>query len=298
MEIKKMNSFLHALLMALAFGEFSGHMKNSRAQIIGGVQAEATDFPYHALVMRVERIEGTPNFHLCSGTIYSKFKIITAAHCVNYEDKMLIRVGSKNISSGGETREILPQNRVIHFKYNESTMKYDIAVLLVSEALPIGTATIDKIDLVEKNYEYVDNTMLTVAGFGGTEYTEDIEKIKYSDTLQYLDVPVANFKKCQTRYAVKRRSQFRVTDKHFCAGYYDNKRCFFYGDSGGPIVDRARNKQVGIVSSSLPNLPGVFVKLSDPEFQDWIEKLNFKTAKKLFKEIQIASSSTQKPRWK
>lgn len=206
-----------------------------QAQIIGGQPASILNFPYHVEVLRKKVINGRiEHIQWCGGSIVADWKIITAAHCVNHNDEIMVRAGSANANSVAITRTIHQHLKIIHPNFNLSTAENDVALLLLDDPLPINKKNIDTINLPEKRHELKDGTMLTVSGFGGTEYTKDSRNVKFSKSLQYLEIPVVEFDKCSKEYAIRTNGKLTVTDAMFCAGYYnDNKKCTFNGDSGG-----------------------------------------------------------------
>lgn len=200
-----------------------------QAQILGGSIAAIKDFPYYVKVtMEIMNEKKNRTFH-CGGSIVSKWSIVTAAHCVESNGKVIVRAGSAKSTDRGETREIHKEDIIIHPNYSSTSAEDDVAVLLLKEPLPINGANIGRIKLAKKGHELKEDKMLTVSGFGATDRTNP----KYSDNLQYIELPVVNFEKCREMYLERAHEDFEITDKHFCAGYFYEMKAAFKGDSGG-----------------------------------------------------------------
>lgn len=200
------------------------------AQIIGGLPTSINKFPYYVTVsVKGIKIGNELKSNTCGGSIVSEWNILTAAHCVNFDDgEVEVFAGTAKPNDRRETRSIHRENIVKHPGFNPFTMEHDLAVLLMAEPLPINKKTIDIVNLPKKGHKLEDGKMLTVCGVG---FTGD-QFNRFKDHLHCISIPTQNFEKCQMHYA-GRNQNFRVTDYMFCAGFYDDAVCISHGDSGG-----------------------------------------------------------------
>ncbi|KAI7815152.1 Serine protease [Rhyzopertha dominica] len=103
---------------------FIGNFTTPGSRIVGGTRARIEDFPYQ-LSLQVR------GHHICGASVLTSYAAITAAHCVQgaHASQLNVYAGSASLNYGGITRNV--RTYVIHHKYNNFTMDYDIAVLKV-----------------------------------------------------------------------------------------------------------------------------------------------------------------------
>ncbi|XP_034125738.1 trypsin alpha-like [Drosophila guanche] len=122
----------HKILIKTSFAATllsGGRVPHLEELIIGGQDTPIENDPWLVALL----VNGE---HICSGTIYTKDFIITAAHCVSTinPEQLQVRAGSSNRSQGGTI------SNVAAIKYYTgsprfSLVKSDIAVLRLSEPL-------------------------------------------------------------------------------------------------------------------------------------------------------------------
>lgn len=230
---------------------------NTENRIVGGVNAKIEDFPYQVSILLNKR-------HICGGSIFHPYFILTAAHCVDeYPARFyVIRAGSNYSNAGGE---IVPVCSIqIHRNFDKNTLDYDIAILRLCSQL-IFRPTILPIALPYYGEPIPDNLKAVATGWGLTQ-----ENGKLSTVLQKVFIPTISTKSCSMLY---RKYHEEITNRMFCAGYLQGGKDACQGDSGGPL--RVKGKLMGIVSwgfgCAQPDHPGIYTSV--PTLRKWIKKV-------------------------
>ena len=237
-------------------------------RIIGGTQAPAGAWPSQAALLFHDE---PSNYYgqYCGGTVLSATWILTAAHCLFFDDngdafplvpsEVDVLTGTQNLSSGG-TRVRASQFKVAP-GFDWTTLEHDVA--LVRLAKPVRAPGQPLIGKARPS-----RPAPTSSRPGGGR-PPSIPST-YPERLRQVHVPAIADGPCETAYDGE-----MFIDSMFCAGDLDDggiDSCF--GDSGGPILRLVDERwvQVGIVSwgdrCALPGKPGVYSRLS--RFANWL----------------------------
>ncbi|XP_051778724.1 ovochymase-2 isoform X1 [Erpetoichthys calabaricus] len=258
-------------------------------RIAGGEEAIPTFWPWQVSLRVVHE-------HLCGGAIIGPKWIITAAHCVynrkDYVKLMAVVAGDHDILNEDASEQKRSVKKVIiHPRYNDSTLDYDLALLLLEDALQYNK-NVRPVCLPHANWTLEPGKICTVTGWGSA--TTDG---KMNEKLQQLNVPILSPESCATYYP-------EVTDRMFCAGFtLQEGKDTCTGDSGGPLVCQSQEKRYflcGITSwgAGCGNSPKPGVYTFVLHFTEWIHKQMTSHCDRDDTGILLQSTSTQLPSWR
>ncbi|XP_055612554.1 chymotrypsin-2-like [Uranotaenia lowii] len=222
----------------------------SNHKVVGGHDANPGEAPFQISLFLGDRFQ-------CGGSIINKHWILTAAHCIEYEDesRMSILAGTNSLSNG-DGRRYQVDRHVAHPKYDSPWKHNDIGLIRLKEALEFG----ELVEPIEINREAIpEGSPVKLSGWGLT----DSQAADVPDALQILDLLVSSEGECTVAHEV-------IFEGHICTfTKFGEGACF--GDSGGPLT--FEGKLAGIVSFGAPcaiGYPDVFTRVSF--YQDWIEE--------------------------
>jgi trypsin len=232
-------------------------IKPPKRRIVGG---EKTDIKHHPWQVALQ----TGGVFSCGGSIIAERWVLTAAHCFLASKRSAdwrAKAGATNYAMG-DRPWIQVERIVVHPKFDEATLKNDIALLKLksktsgrvipragaSTAVPVGQD-------------------LEVTGWGTLAYGGEQPKILQKVTVPHIDTAVCN---------APEANNGKILTGMMCAGYPKGGKDACRGDSGGPLVMRTPEGAVlvGVVSwgeeCALASKYGVYTRVSD--YSDWIDK--------------------------
>ena len=232
-------TFPALVVLCPARGQEQGQSQAER--IVGGTPVPFGTYPYYGL---------SPPGNLCGCSLIHPNVAVSAGHCQNLFPGLSIYLGGilPDRSDAKEVVEILEER--VHPLYNRFILDYDILVLRLSRPVTSLTPLAWNADPALP----VDGDVLTVMGFGLTEYAGP-----RADELLQVEVPAVEQSMCEAVYD-------DITENMLCAGGELNEDSCT-GDSGSPLIDE-NGIMVGIVSTGpsggcgLEGLPGIYARAS------------------------------------
>ncbi|XP_029343478.1 serine proteinase stubble isoform X2 [Acyrthosiphon pisum] len=232
-------------------GMSCGEVKMVVPLVTSGQSTKRGQWPWHVALYLIEGIN--LSYH-CGGSLVSKNKVITAAHCVTQKLNDAVFNSTKLVVYLGKYHQLqysdelgVQIKQVIRIKvyptYNSSSYFGDIAMLTLSSDAEF-TNYVTPVCLWEERSDDLDDIVEkegTVVGWGFDENNTPTEELKMAK------MPVVSQQTCLWSYP-QFYSEF-TSDKTFCAGFR-NGTSVCNGDSGGGMVF-ARNHRWylrGIVS--------------------------------------------------
>ncbi|XP_027464052.1 coagulation factor IX isoform X3 [Zalophus californianus] len=207
---------------------------NDLTRIVGGKDAKPGQFPWQVLLNgKVDAF--------CGGSIINEKWVVTAAHCIEPDDKITVVAGEYNT----EVREPTEQKRnvirtILHHSYN---------------------ATINK--------EYTNIFLKFGSGYV-SGWGRVFNRGRSASILQYLKVPLVDRATCL------RSTKFTIYNNMFCAGFHEGGKDSCQGDSGGPHITEVEGISflTGIISwgeeCAMKGKYGIYTKVS--RYVNWIKE--------------------------
>lgn len=240
-------------------------------QIVGGVAAVPGEWPWQVQIGYFDDLESFP--HICGGAILDHFWIVTAAHCIQQQHKLLAAT-NLNVTVGEHHRDLvegreqnIPVDKIfIHENFNFSLLKNDIALIRLKEPI-LFNAYVSPICLT--NTDFPTNTSCYVTGWG-----QPGSLASSVDILQETTIPLMDHNVCKTHF----RNINPVTTDMRCAGRLGQSQGSCKGDSGGPLTCERDGRWflLGITSWSENGCmdqgdPGVFANVL--YFRNWMDEI-------------------------
>jgi len=252
------------------------------ARIVGGEQAPLGENPWQISL----HFRGG---FMCGGAILAPRWIVTAAHCVVYDDgdidrprDITILAGSVDIQNYGTSTGQTVRARNIYkmkkYKGSSTLWRFDIALIKLVRALDFSTiggvqaaGPIQMASPEESALFAANQQSCRASGFGRTSEGGPVSRYLLKASLTVVDDQT-----CQDK--MDRFVDGTVYPETICAGDLDGNRGICSGDSGGPLVCVTASGELrltGLTSSSygcaLEDAYNYFVEVS--VFKESIEKL-------------------------
>lgn len=194
------------------------------AKIIGGNVADSNAWPWMTGLIFKNRASSFQGQY-CGGSLISKQWVLTAAHCVQEQNKTTIDVVINQPNLTINTGERLAIERIIlHPLFNDITLDNDIALIKLnrpSRVTPIG--------LLSSNSTQ-DNAQQPAIALGWGTTSTDAESVKkFPKQLRQIELPIVNNSTCAFNLT-------GITNNVLCAGFYSEIKDTCQGDSGGPLI--------------------------------------------------------------
>lgn len=245
--MKKVFVLLLALFASIALGQ-------PNPTIVGGEEAVVGEFPFMVSLQNPQN-----GRHFCGGSLIASNWVLTAAHCVNDDDPVQVKVGLHNLKDTQGVETFGVKRKVIHPEYNQVRYDADYALLELD-----GESKFKPIQIQKSEVDFEASFLVTTSGWGVLRDGG----MSVSQKLMKVSLPLVPQKVCEASYPSK------LTDRMMCAGLAEGGKDSCQGDSGGPLFYKSRGKLllIGVVSwgegCARPKKYGIYSRLSKEI--DWI----------------------------
>lgn len=234
-----------------------------QGRVINGKDAAKGEAPY------IVSIRGTS--HFCGGSIIDKHWILTAGHCLIYQNYQVVAgLHKRSNESDVQIRTVSGRDyQFVHEDFSGDVGPHDIGLIYFEKPFDLnalardGSAPVAKINLPSGKYEQTGRGKLYGWGRDNSNLL--------TDTLQTLDVDIIDYKECKD--ALPKSAP--LDPKNICSYTAGKTDGVCLGDSGGPLIRNtpAGAEIVGIVSwgyapCATMKYPSVYTRVS--AYKAWI----------------------------
>ncbi len=251
--------------------------RGSYDKIVGGDNVDIHDYPWQ-VSMQLRPPHGVQ--HFCGGTILSEDWILTASHCLVFDDgsggdlflepfHIRVRAGFTHMQNPSQGSHYNVAEIIMHPDYstNPNDYRFDIALVRLADPIDLTLDTKARVNIVtmsDADHGLTDpGTLARVSGWGAL-YSGGPSP----NNLQAVEVPIVDVS--DTSYPPG-----SITADMILAGAPGKDSC--QGDSGGPLVVEDGNnwyKVAGVVSFGVgcgsPGYPGAYARVS--YFENWLSE--------------------------
>ncbi len=224
----------------------------------------------------------------CGASFLGDKWVLTASHCVDgvSPDQLKVNVGEYDISNGAEKAKAI-KRIYMHADYQlDVELNNDIALIELVES--VNNPSITLVDLAATKQFAMDNSTVTVAGWGGRQgyAADDGPTSDFPGILHQVHLQLSTNSECKSILAQSSTNTFEgtftansvgITDAMICAFIPGGGKGSCQGDSGGPLMINTNEgwQQIGIVSWGIgcaaDGFPGVYTRTA--LFNDWVNEI-------------------------
>mmetsp|Transcript_70488 Transcript_70488/g.63292 ORF Transcript_70488/g.63292 Transcript_70488/m.63292 type:complete len:276 (-) Transcript_70488:63-890(-) len=252
--------------------------QSSKLKIVGGTPVKADQYPFIAY-FHAQNWLSSSQYQVaeCTGSILRKAKpavILTAAHCIHdiehpsrqvtYDESYVLLHADTSDDPNGIKKQVSSIKVHPDYAWNHHP---DVALVFINEDLTPYTqlSTV----FFNENFDWKPSECcstgddLTVIGYG-----KDCDGCPATPTLEAVDIDYLTRSECNTWYS----NEGGIFTDEICTDSVGRAVC--HGDSGGPLIRKNTNEQVGLVShgssKGCDGKPDVYTDIGDPDVYKWI----------------------------
>ncbi|XP_059151147.1 fibrinolytic enzyme, isozyme C-like [Physella acuta] len=266
------STVLLSCLLATAFGDqIEEELKERSTRIVNGNEASTGAYPYQ-VSFQVEYLGHW--YHICGGTIVTRNKIVTAAHCAVAYPQFPWRVELGTVVINDVTNPNRQAIDVASYEIHEGytpldNLPNDIAILTLASKARI-TRFVQPALLPSNRDQFVDQPCV-ITGFGYVNATSGASPVLRETTTRAMSNDA-----CNAHYRAVAEDRAYVLDGQICVLDLNrpvgHRPGACYGDSGGPAMCGRHFKFFAGIASWLVSCDGehpvTYTRVS--YYLDWI----------------------------
>lgn len=232
--------------------------------------------------------DAIPKSAICGASFLGGKWLLTASHCVEdlLPQHLKVSVGEYDLSNS--TNNAKAVKRIYMRADYQATVELNNDIALIELVDSVNNPSITLIDLAATEQFAIDNSTVTVAGWGGRQgYGPNGGSTSNSPSLLHqVDLQLLTNDECKNIMAQSSTDAFEgiftandinITDAMICAYVSGGGKGSCQGDSGGPLMINTNVgwQQIGIVSWGIgcaaDGFPGVYTRAA--LFNDWVNEI-------------------------
>lgn len=229
-------------------------------RITRGKAAGQGQFPYQAFLILTE---GEQRFISCGASLISHEWVLTAAHCTLNSIEADVLLGAVDRRYPEVKHVVSKQNIFTHVEYDTKTYENDIALIKIPFTKYSCNIRAVKLPPKRPSYSSYVGESVIASGWGRTSDSPSSSP----HILQWAELTIIPNKVCQMSYL--------ISPGNICTSTVGGVN-ICNGDSGGPIVLKDSEIQIGLTSfgarSCIKDVPSVFIRVSS--YLEWIKKIS------------------------
>nr|XP_006010167.2 PREDICTED: serine protease 55-like [Latimeria chalumnae] len=272
-------------LAGLCSGAVCGEQKESLGVDASGVRVVVGEFPWQTSLQ--------VNAHYCSGSILSKWWILTSGVCATGPplrpgDRFYVLTGS--VDSYTDDPHYEAKRKFPHHRLNLKATDNDVGLVLLKEPIAFDEDTMPVCLAVNPEKDLADVDDCWITGWGVPKNESGYS----SQMLWKLAMRILPQVECAEYWV-------NINQKKFCAKAKYTEKSLCRGDRGDPLVCRDKNtriwSQVGITSGIGQDCkgPSLFMRVS--HYVNWMVKTTVAAGKPLFPPVAPPAGSKHKASW-
>lgn len=151
------------------------HLNIIDTRIINGDVANEKQFPFYCKLeiteLKVQMLLTAK--HECGSTLISKKAVLTAAHCIYYDKKIIVRAfcGFHTENKREGQQKVTSMRNIVHEKYDPNTLVNDIGLVLLAKEVK----TTDTVQVLPISCEYTKPYQKVTGKFTSEHLFEKID---------------------------------------------------------------------------------------------------------------------------
>ena len=230
-----------------------------RSMIIKGEKVETLVYPFMArFESKVTGADGVETTKVCGGSLIAPCVLLTAKHCTHVIKGTKVQLGYYNLDKpvAGKSKIFTVDKIELPDTIEDYGVGSDLKLVKIygeSKATPVhldvdeGVGQVDQCGVPPCDYKRTPRTTnlhVTIPGWGSTNFLA--RPIAFPRDLYKLDTKLTTPEECDQNIDMYFAGRGIIKDRMICT-FKDDQTSTFTGDSGGPLIIKGTNNQIGVL---------------------------------------------------